>query len=128
VNLPRAELRDDRQQPPHAYDEILESIETVWDDLRAPKTLSWLTDVVALLIAYPCPSTRHRAALVRTALNDALSFREVDPGDVEVLRVIAADPALENQFATEIAGLEPERTLDDGPKEPKARQCLTQGH
>ena len=43
------------------YDEVVESIETVWADVRAPKTLSWLADVVALLIAYPCPSPERRA-------------------------------------------------------------------
>jgi hypothetical protein len=90
------------------YDEVLECVEAMWTDVRAARTLSWLADVLALLVAHACPVPERRAALVRSALNDAIALRDVDDTDMEFLRVLAADPLFAGAFAAEIAAMQPE--------------------
>jgi hypothetical protein len=99
------------------YDDLIDSVELVWDDVRAPRTLAWLADVLALFLAHPCPSPERREALMRRALSDAATMRAVDHAVVDLLRVLASDPLLEGAFAAEVDALlgEAEGTRDPGP-------------
>jgi hypothetical protein len=87
------------------YEEQLGLIEHIWDDVRATSTLSWLADILVALVHYPCPSPQARAALIRRALTDAVTLREVDPFVLDLLRLLATDPVLDGAFSAEAEAL-----------------------
>jgi hypothetical protein len=98
------------------YEEMLECVEVVWQDVRAARTLSWLADVFALLLVHASPAPERRVSLVRRGLVDASTFREVDRTDLEFLRAVAADPALDGALTAELDALPDETpTADAGP-------------
>jgi hypothetical protein len=102
------------------YEEVLLLIEHFWDSgLRAPKALNWWVDVLVILVDYPCSAPEARAALVQGALADAAAWRGTDRIDVEMLVLVAADPAFGSRFAAEIEVLSAQ-VVTDGPTEAEA--------
>jgi hypothetical protein len=83
------------------YEEQLSLIEHIWDGVRAASALAWLADVLVALVHYPCPAPQARAALIRRALADAVTLRDVDPLVLDLLVVLATDPVLDNAFSEE---------------------------
>lgn len=93
------------------YAEYLTLVEHMWDDgIRAPTTLGWFADILVAVTHHPCASEVARRALMRRALNDAASWREVDQLAVDLLRVLATDSLYGDDFTAEVNALpEPAR-------------------
>jgi hypothetical protein len=90
---------------PDAYEDYARLVSAIWDDVRSPTTLGWLVDATDVLVRHPCPSPAARASLMSRAISEAHTLRDVDQVAVDVLRVIATDPVLEDAFANEAASL-----------------------
>lgn len=89
------------------YEGIVELAGHIWreDGLRSPKALSWFVDVLQILVDHPCPSAAVRADLVREALADAASWREIDSVDLELLSLLATDQVFAGRFNGEVEAL-----------------------
>jgi hypothetical protein len=124
------------------YQEQLGLIEYIWDGVRAASTLGWLVDVLVAVVHHPCRLPDARDALIRRALADAVTLRDVDSFVLDLLVVLVTDSVLEKAFsaeATAIARAEPSLegtsesavTLDPGSRiigiyslsEPAARRA-----
>ncbi len=91
---------------PGLYGDVVESIEVIWADVRAVRTLSWLADVLALLAAHACPLPERRIHLMSLGINEAMTMRDVDRTDLEFLIMLALDPVFDGAFASEVEALE----------------------
>ena len=89
------------------YEGIVELAGHIWreEGLRSPKALSWFVDVLQILVDHPCPSAGVRADLVREALADAASWREIDSVDLELLSLLATDQVFAGRFNGEVEAL-----------------------
>ena len=87
------------------YREIVESVSHIWDDVRAASVFGWLLDVLVALLHHPCPDPSPRMALMSRALVASRSLRDVDDVDVEMLRILATDPAFDGEFDAEAQAL-----------------------
>jgi hypothetical protein len=90
---------------PDAYEDYVRLVSAIWDDVRSPTTLGWLVEATDALVRHPCPLPAARASLISRAISEAHTLRDVDQVAVDVLRVVATDPVLEDAFADEVASL-----------------------
>lgn len=98
--------------PIDQYEEYVTLIEHMWEDgIRAPTTVGWLADVLVAVTHHPSPSQSARISLMRRALHEAATWRDLDQLDVDLLRVLAKDPIYGDEFRAEVDALPEAQTV-----------------